>query len=400
MPAVRNLGPQTRPARRIRLLWLIDSLAVGGAERLVVSFARCLNRERFDLQVYCLKAINGNPIAAELERVGVSPTVLGARHLTDAATFRRLVRQVRQQDFDLIHTHLTYADVWGRLAGWLTGRPVVSTVHVPRYFNYISPKGRDRLVDAIAMYTRRRLGGIVIAVSEALRRDHISRGFPANRIRAIHNGIEPAEYDPPPDYSRASRRMELGIPADAPVVVTPAVLREGKGHHTLLAALPAVVQRKPETRFLIVGGGPLEKPLRDRVRHEGLSSHVIFTGMRQDVRLMLALADLCVLPSVHDPLPTVVLESMAMGLPVIGMDSGGVPEMIADGQTGLLVPPNAPAPLSEAILTLLEEPARMEQMGERARARVEREFNAHAWTRKLEAVYDELLSSQPNANRP
>jgi glycosyltransferase involved in cell wall biosynthesis len=383
--------------RRIRLLWLIDSLAMGGAERLVVSFARSLNRERFDLRVCCLKTIDGNPIAAELERAGVSATVLGARHLRDVAAFRRLVRHVRDQNFDLIHTHLTYADVWGRLAGWLTGRPVVSTVHVPRFFNYISPKSRDRLVDTIATHTRRHLGGMVLAVSEALRRDHISGGFPAKQITAIHNGIEVAQYDPPAESPRASWRTQLGIPANAPVVVTLAVLREGKGHHTLLAAVPMVLQQKPETKFLIVGGGPLEGTLRDHVRNAGLSENVIFTGTCPDARRMLAVADVSVLPSEHDPLPTVILESMAMRLPVIGMHSGGVPEMIVDGQTGLLVAPTDPSALSEAILALLRDPARARQMGERGRSRVEREFSASGWARKLEAVYDEILSRKPES---
>jgi glycosyltransferase involved in cell wall biosynthesis len=293
---------------------------------------------------------------------------------------------------------LTYAEIWGRLAGWLTGRPTVSTVHVPRYFNYTSPKSRHRLVEAIAMYTRKHFGHIVIAVSEALRRDHISRGFPPKKIKAIHNGIELAEYDLPPDLSRASRRAELGIPADAPVVITLAVLREGKGHHTLLTAVPTVLQRKPETKFLIVGGGPLEGQLRDHVRNEGLIQSVIFTGMRHDVPLLLGLADVSVLPSEHDPLPTVVLESMAMRLPVVGMNSGGVPEMIVDGQTGLLVPPRDPRALSEAILALLIDPARAKQMGESGRARVEVEFNALGWARKMEAVYDEILSSQRNSH--
>ena len=388
---------RVRTTRRIRLLWLIDSLTMGGAERLVAAFARHLDRERFDLRVICLKVIDSNPLAADIEAIGIPVTVLGARNLRDIAAFARLVHFVWDQKIDVIHTHLTYADIWGRLAGWLTRRPVFSTVHVPQFFNYLNPRRRDQMIEAIAMFTRKHFGGTVISVSEALRQHHISQGFPADRIITIHNGIELSKFEPPVDFSKSAKRSELGITIKAPVVITLAVLREGKGHDTLLDAVPKVLENMPETKFLIVGGGPLEEELRQRVNQSGVSESVIFTGMRQDTAEMLAVADLFVLPSEFDPLPTVVLEAMVMRLPVVGLDSGGVPEMVVDGQTGLLLQSTDPAVVAQSILSLLTNTEQAKQMGEQGRARLEAEFSASVWVRKLESLYDKVLSGEKTA---
>lgn len=371
---------------------------MGGAERLVPTFTRHLDRARFDLRIVCLKVIAGNPVASELEAMGVPVIVLGARHLRDVAAFRRLLQLIRCQHIDLVHTHLTYADIWGRLAGWLTGRPVLSTLHVSKHEPH-APSWRHDLIDALATLTRSRFGHTIIAVSEALRRDHVSRGVPPGRIRVVHNGIELSDFDLLPTFSRTESRAALGLPVDAPIVITVAVLREGKGHDTLLAAAPFVLQQMPQTRFLIVGGGPLEEGLRAQVRTSGLSDRVISTGMRQDIAELLAVADVFVLPSQCDAFPTVVLEAMAMRLPVVAFDSGGVSEIIVDGDTGLLVRSPEPAALADNLLRLLTHPEEAKQMGRRGRSHLEAQFGAATWVRTLEALYQDALPTGPRRMR-
>ena len=385
-----------RPPGRIRLLWLIDSLAVGGAERLIPIFARHVDHERFDLVVACLKAVDGNPIAADLDEVDVPVTVLGARNLRDLAAFRRLLHLIRRERIDLIHTHLTYADIWGRLAGWLTRRPVCSTLHVMAYDQFQSPHPGhpSALIERVAAFTRKRFGNMVIAVSEATRRAHVLRGMPAGRITVLHNGIDLSSFDLSPDFSRAAQRAGLGLQTHVPVVITVAVLRKGKGHDTLLAAVPRILQQMPETRFLIVGGGPLEQRLRTQVKEAGLNDAVIFTGMRRDIPELLAVADVFVSPSQCDPLPTVVLEAMAMRLPVVAFDSGGVPEMVVDNHTGWLVRSNQPAALAQPILELLTHPEEARRMGEHGRLRLEAQFGAAGWVRQLESLYHRETGSR------
>ena len=385
-----------RPANRTRLLWLIDSLTMGGAERLVPVFARRLDPARFELHVACLKVIDGNPLAAELEALGVPMTILGARHLRDAAAFRRLVRLVGEQGIDVLHTHLTYADVWGRLAGTLARRPVVSTLHVRRYGR--AHTGRDgegaargQSIERLASFVRKHLGREVIAVSEALRRESIERGFPPARIVTVHNGIELEKFELPAEFSRSARRAEFGFPPHAPVVVTVAVLREGKGHELLLAAAERVLERVAEARVLVVGGGALEEDLRRQAERRGLGERVCFTGMRRDVAELLAISDLFVLPSSEfDALPTAILEAMATGLPVVATDSGGARELVRHAETGLLIKPGAADELAEAITALLGDGARARRMGERGRERVVREFSAEVWVGKLQDLYEKL----------
>jgi glycosyltransferase involved in cell wall biosynthesis len=366
---------------------------MGGAEQCVLTFARHVDRDRIDLRVACIKSIDGNPLAREIEAAGIPVTLLRARDLRDLAALMRLRRFLREEEIDLVHTHLTYADIWGRLAAWSTGRVAVSTLHVPYYFYHWQPRLRDRVIERLARFVRTHVGGPVIAVSDFLRGAVVKRGLPPHRIVTLHNGIELNLFDAPGGPSTSERRAELGLPAGAPVVVMLAVAREGKGHDALLAAMPIVVERRPDIRFLLVGGGPLEPALRERVREMGLNDNVLFTGMRLDRPEMLSLADVFTIPSQNDSFPTTVMEAMAMRLPVVGLQSGGVPEMIVDGETGLLVPPDRAEALASALLELVENLGRARAMGERGRARVEAEFDARIWCLRLEQLYDEILAS-------
>jgi len=377
---------------RIRLLWLIDSLAVGGAERLVTTFARRLDPKRFDFSVVCLKEIDGNPLVREVEAAGVRITTLHARNLRDWRAFLQLRRLIIDEQIDVIHAHLTYADIWGRLAGWLTRRAVVSTIHVHSYRNPEGLGGRDRVIEGLAGFVRKHFGGAVIAVSEALRLQLLARGLGPERVVTLHNGIETSGFVLPPDFARAARRAEFGIPADAPVVITLAVIREGKGHDLLVEGARKILAVLPNVHFLVVGGGPLEEALRTRVESEGLGQSIHLTGLREDAPEMLGLADLFVLPSTQfDALPTAVIEAMASGLPVVAFATGGVPEIVVDGETGLVLPKTDADALADSISGLLTDKGRARSMGEKGRARAEAEFSSATWIGRLQTFYGKLV---------
>ncbi|MFM5953756.1 MAG: glycosyltransferase [Novosphingobium sp.] len=373
----------------MRLLWLLDSLTVGGAERLAATFARGFDRQRIELQVVSLTQIEGNPLACELEAAGVAVTVIGARSLRDVGAFRRLVRLVRERRFDVIHAHLTYAEIWGRLAGVLTGTPVLSTAHVEGFTNPADPRPRDRLIEIIAAAARCHLGGPVIAVSEALRGRLLARGLPAERVVTLHNGIERDSFAAG-DAARDSGRA-LGIPTGAPLAITVSVMRDGKGHDVLIDAAQMVLARQPDAHFLLVGGGPREAELRALIAARGLGRNVHLAGMRSDVPALLALADLFILPSSQfDSLPTVAMEAMAAGLPVVAFASGGVSEIVADGITGRILSVVDPHALAEAVGTLLAQPETRKTMGAEGQKRIAAEFSAEVWIKRLEAFYADL----------
>lgn len=382
--------------RKIELLWLIDSLTTGGAERLVPMFAGKINRDRFNLTVACLKVIRGNQIAKELDDMGITIKLINSKNLRDIKGFYNLYKFIKQNKFDIIHTHLTYSDIWGRLVGSLNRETVLSTVHVPEFFNYYNPSIKDKLIEKIAVFIRNNFGNKVVSVSDFLGNHHISNGLNKEKTVTIHNGIDLGKFNLSGNYCPKSKKVDLGIHDDFKVVTTLSVLREGKGHKKLIQSIPTVIDKNKNTIFLIVGGGPLETELKELCNEHKISENVLFTGMRQDTNELLDVSDIFVHPAEDDPLPTVVLEAMTMRLPVIAMDSGGVPEMVIDGETGLLVKkPYDYNDLSNLINKLIENPKLSNGMGKSGRNRIENNFTSEIWVNKLEHLYLEVLNNEP-----
>lgn len=392
LPEAGEVGP-------VRLLWLIDSLTAGGAEALTVPFARAAasagrGGRGLEIEVVYLKSMGGNPFEAELRAAGVPVTGIGARNLRDAAAFRRLLRHLRERRTDLLHAHLAYATIWGLLAGRLVRRPVVVTLHVgpPEAPRWSREGVRRRLLVALA----NRWASRVVAVSEAVRRAWVSEaGLAPERAVVVHNGIDVGGAA----GSAAGLRRELGVPNGAPVVVTVSVLRPGKGVEVLLDALPALLARHPAARLVVVGDGPARRALEARAAAgpPEAAAAVVWAGFRRDVPAFLAAADLFVLPSLEDAFPTVLLEAMAAGLAVVATRAGGIPEIVDDGVTGLLVPPGEPAPLAEAVAELLADPERRRRLGVAGRRRAEERFSTGAWLGRLERLYGEVLGDPAEA---
>jgi len=342
--------------KNIRLLWLIDSLTMGGAESLAVTFAREARRRAIDLTVCARTSIGGNPLEAEIRALGVDVVSLDARNLRDRAAYRRLVGLVR--DFDVVHAHLTYAAIWGALASRKTRVPLVATLHVP-------PSGDIRV--RIMTMLLNRYASRVIVVSHALRE---AWGARLRNVVVVHNGV---------DVRAAPRRWQAVAGATALQIITIAVLREGKGIDTLIEAARYV----PNANFVVVGDGPLREALEQQA--SGLP--ITFTGFRRDVAQLLAESDLFVHPTLADAFPTVLLEAMAAGLPVIASNVGGVPEIV-DAHSGMLVPPGDARALANAINAAHAE--WREVAGAAGRERVERELSVDRWLDQLERLYAEV----------
>lgn len=367
----------------MRLLWLIDSLNVGGAESLVIPFA---TRAK-DLTVAFLHAAGENLVEQELRRRGVRTINLGARNLRDRAAFRRLVALVQRERFELVHAHLHYSAIWSALLSRRTGVPSVVSLHASpaatkslsaSRLHAIKVELRDRLMRfAVNRWSRR-----VIMVSAGLR-DIYGKGFDPGKVRVVHNGIEVERFRRDRAETRARLEREFAIPAGAKLAVTVSVLRPGKGIEVLLDA----VERVPDTYFLIVGDGPKRAEWQALALSKGISERVRWAGYRTDVDALLAGCDVFVHPSLDDAFPTVLLEAMAAGLPVVASNVGGIPEIVVDGVTGTLVPPNHATALATALRSI--DPA----MSTAARTRAEREFSIEAWTARLHTVYAEALQS-------
>jgi glycosyltransferase involved in cell wall biosynthesis len=380
---VERARPAVRPGERIRLLWLIDSLNVGGAESLILPFARALDPRRLELTVCSLTTINGNLLKASIEEAGIQTVNLEARSLRDLRAFRRLLRLLRTDRFDLLHAHLTYASIWGALAGRLTRVPTVASLHVAP-----PESGADGLRDRLMRFTLRRWAARTIAVSDSLRTQYLAAGgLDARRVVTIHNGIEAGRFVKSRAECRARIREEFGIPQDVPLLVCVSVLRLGKGIDVLLQAATLM----PGHHILIVGDGAMRAEWEELALALGLADRVRFAGHRDDVSEWLAGGDILVHPSLADAFPTVLLEAMAAGLPVVASDVGGIPEIVIPSRTGLLVPPGDPQALAAAVQSLGTGFADSSEMGLEGRRIVEDQFSTDAWMARVERLYEEVV---------
>jgi glycosyltransferase involved in cell wall biosynthesis len=303
------------------------------------------------------------------ETLGLETHVIPARGMLDLTWLRQFRRLLRDRQVGLVHAHEFDANTYGTLGGRLAGIPTVATVHGRSYY---ADRGRRRL--AYRLVSR---AGTMVAVSEDVRRFVVERtGVAPDRIRVIYNGIAPGARVP--DDTRAALRQKLGIGASERVVLVVGNLYPVKGHEYLLDALPEVLGACPSTVVLLAGRGDRERSLREQAARLGIDPRVRFLGLRDDVPALLAIADLFVQPSLSEGLSIAILEAMAAGKPVITTSVGGNPELVVDGETGLLVPPAASGPLAAAMIRLLQDTAETRRLGDAGRARVNDRFTIDA----------------------
>jgi glycosyltransferase involved in cell wall biosynthesis len=232
----------------------------------------------------------------------------------------------------------------------------------------------------------------LVEVSDATRRRHVAYGIaPANRFLTIPNGIDLTRFaGPPPDPLVVRNR--LGVPAGVPVVGTVAMLVPVKRIDVLLQAAAGLLERRPETVFLIVGDGALRDPLERQAATLPVPGSVRFLGLRNDIPEILAAMDLFVLPSDDEGCPASLLEAMASGRPAVATDVGGISEIVENGRSGLLVPRRDPHGLARAILSVLECPDRAASMGGRGRRIVRERFDVRRAIDRVDALYRETMA--------
>ncbi|MGX2040715.1 glycosyltransferase [Methylocaldum sp. MU1018] len=372
-----------------RVLFLIDSLGMGGAERMLVNYLQHLDPNRYEPRVCVLRVRDGNPIAAEIERLGIPVDLIPAPRIRDVVGILSLVRYLRRHRIDLVHTQLETVAVHGGIAARVVGIPAVHTLHTFAYANAsIREARRGRLV----WFSLRHFHDKVIAVSEAVGNHAASEGrLPSERISILYNGVDTRSFCPSDGSGRLSVRNSLGMPDKAAVVATVAVLRREKGIQYLIEAWPDVLKAVPNAYYLVVGAGPYESALKSLAAACNVADRVIFAGARKDIPELLGSSDLFALPTLGDVLPTVLAEAMASGLPIVASDVGGVPEMIEPGKNGLLVPPADAPGLADACIRLLRDSGEARKLARGGRNIVEARFNVRNQVRKLETLYGELL---------
>ncbi len=388
-----------------RVIRVITRLNVGGPAQHVVHLTALLPGLGFASDLVCgrVDRDEGDMTAFALRR-GVRPQVVpslrnAATPVADLKACLTLFRLFRRARPDIVHLHLLKARVLGGLAARLARVPVVvETFHGTLFHGYYSP-GVTRVLLAVERALARRMDGIV-AVSPAVREELVRhRVAPPGKIAVIPLGLELARLVRP-DVRPGRFRTEMGVPPDAPLIGAVGRLVPIKGLEYLLEAAALVVRRRPAAVFVLVGDGPLRLALENRARALGLVRQVRFAGWRMDVEHVYGDLDVVVLPSLHEGTPVSVIEAMAAGRPVVATRVGGVPDLLQDGETGLLVPPRDPAALAAAILDLLEDPTLRARLGEAARGAAYPRFDVTRLAADTAAYYRGLLARRGRPAEP
>lgn len=383
---------------RYNIVYFIDGLGMGGAERLMVPILTNLNRDLFEPRVCVFKVKGGNPIADELRANGIPVDLLPIPYLRDLTAVPRLWNYLKTRQADLVHTQLEYAATLGSFASRLRGLPNVCTIHtMPSQDMSVRWKAHQQL----EWFSLKWFCDRVISVSEEARQYHIavSRSAP-EKVITLYNGIDLTPYQSLDNrLERESARREFGIPLDAVALVTVAVLREAKGIQFMLRAMPAVLRSFPNAYYLVVGGGDYRPALEEEAKRAGVQTNVVFAGTRSDIPRLLAAGDLFILPTLTEALPTVLAEAMAARLPIVASAVGGVPEMIVNDANGILVSAGNINDLENAAVKLLSDPALRRQMGEAGWRIVNQKFNIKTQVRQLEQLYMDLIAAYQKRGR-
>jgi glycosyltransferase involved in cell wall biosynthesis len=233
-----------------------------------------------------------------------------------------------------------------------------------------------------------------LAVAEAQRRYLVDvEGIPGDRVHLIYNGVDADQYRPAAPGECQAMRRELGVPGDALVLMAVGSLKPLKGFDAMIRAATPVLRSRQDARLVLVGDGPQRDQLHTLAHGQGIADQVVFTGLRDDVHAVLRAADVLVLSSRTEVLPTVVLEAMATGLPVVATRVGGVPEIVEHERNAIIVPPDDEASLQAALERVAASPELRRTLGARGRAIVETRFRLERMCAEREALFAKLLDS-------
>jgi glycosyltransferase involved in cell wall biosynthesis len=378
--------PVDEPAvRPIRVLHLITSLDRGGAENHLLSLVTHADQSRFTFETAVL--CGEGELTSVFEAAGVRVHLLKARSRFDPLALTRLAALIRERGYDIVHSHLFRADIYGGLAVAQAGdrRPyLVSTRHNDDRF-FLNP------FVGIVHYLLSARQDMIIAISDHVAHFTIARGVrhPA-RVRRVYHGLQP------PDTAGLERegqriRADLGVGPGDFLVGNVGRLAPQKGQRHLVAAMPMLFERVPTAHLVIAGSGDLEPFLRDLALQAGVAERVHVLGPRRDVPQLMHALDVFAMPSIWEGFGIVLLEAMAAARPIVATRVATIPEVVADGETGVLVPPGDAPALAEALASLWAQPDLARRMGEAGRERLRRSFSLEKMVGDTELLYRELV---------
>jgi len=359
----------------MRIMYLTESTGWSGGAQQVLWMAGALQKRGHELLLACQP---GSDILERSRAAGLPTEEVRMRQDYDVPAAYRVAELLKKHRTELLHAQHSTAHALGLMAAWWARVPAFAVTR-----RVVFPLKKN--VFSRLKYLSRRIDGYV-AISEAVKNELSKAGVGPERIEIIPSVMNQRDGTP---QDRLDVRRELRLAAERPLITTIANYADFKGQDYLVQAAVDVVKKFPGAQFLLAGRDT--EKLQPLVDQSGLTASIRLTGFRTDVPRLLAASDIFVLPSLQEAAGTALREAMAAGLACIGTNVGGIPESIADGETGLLVPPADAGALALAILRLLENPQKTRTMAVRGRAFVRENFTLEPASVKMEAFYERLL---------
>jgi glycosyltransferase involved in cell wall biosynthesis len=399
------MGSENRP---IKVAILNHSPDLGGAEVSILTFLRHMDRSRFDVTVI-LPSLG--PFSRSLDAIGIpikivhlpsdlvrlkrgkalrSFLILIASLVTLKLFWLKLWIYLKRNDFNLILTNTVKAHLYGSIPARLCSLPLLW-----RFHDVLSPPDFSPVLIRAISFFGKRFPEKILPVSNTAREHLIQNGVPDQKVEVIFNGVNSELFEFNKDFNDI--RKEYHLAETVMLVGCIGRIIPQKGQKVLLEAIPGVLQRYPETFFLIIGDvfhgeEAYRKELFEIIEQNNLTKKVRLTGFREDMRDVLRSLDIVVFPSVSpEAFPLTLLEAMILKRTVIASNIGGVKEIILDGLNGVLVEPNRPEQITEKILYLFDHPAVCDRMGEKAKERVEQEFSLKDYVQAMEKAFREAV---------
>jgi glycosyltransferase involved in cell wall biosynthesis len=379
------------PRAPVRVVYLTHTLGVGGAEELILNMVARLPRDRYEPIVCCFENPPG-PIGPEIAALGVAVIPLGiAPGWRHPFAWWSIVRYLRQAQPHIVHTFMLPASLYGRSAAVVARVPLIIGTEV----NIYERKQWHHIIVERLLAAR---SACVVASAEAVKRAYVGQlGISGDTVRVVYNAVNW-------DRLRATAaphdvRARLSIPPDRIVVGVVATLQDKKGHRVLLDAV-AQTAGLEHVWLMLIGDGPERRALEAYATTLGIRERVTFCGTRRDLGNLLPAMDVFALPSLWEGLPLALILAMGAGRPVVATGIAGIPEVVSDGETGLLVEPGDPVALGSALARMCGDAALRARVGAAARASVRERFGADAYSEAMTGLYEEFLGrSHDRADR-
>lgn len=375
-----------KPLYPISIIHFITDLSIGGAQRMLCNILPHFDRRKFEPVVVCL--FGGDSLIAEgMKNSGIKVIDLQMKNKLDIYAIWRFYNLLRKEKPIILHSSLFHASIIARVVGKLVKVPIIITWRhnidhgndIREWINKVTSSWDD----------------CVIAVSNAVKESEIkSTGVNSEKVVVINNCIDTRIYARINGFEKKRIKNDLGIPEKAFLIGSIGRLHTKKGFNVLLQSFKKIKESIPNSWLIIVGEGELRESLEEIAQDLEISEFTIFTGILNNIPEILGIIDVFVMSSHSEGMPLVILEAMASQLPVVATSVGGIPEVISNNQTGLLIPPNDPGSIVDRVIQIYNDNNLSKSLGKAGQERIKFSFDVIPITNQIENLYSDLLSKK------